>query len=361
VWELGCAPLCFKRSHAADCVGARLRPFCCKRSRAVDRVGARPRPLLQKISCRKPCATCICICICTCIKQCEAMQSNAKQCKARQCKAVQSNGMQSNAKQCKARQRKVKQCKTRQCKAKQSNCHDVWPSGSSMWQVAPFPRKANTKRTLPPQCSASKPGEQDSTKKHLRRTPHPHSSVSKHAEHDSAQKPQGSATEPASQDGEVLADQRYEELQECLQQVFSDCNVVWRSSTSNEKQGPRKSWRAAMGCLQDLLETVFYETLTSTESKNLSEDHRSKLSNAAALLWEKIQRRKTRCVLQNQMTHLQEVVQATSADVCYKSMVDELLVNEALTEAARQEQVTYLRSRIYDASVQLQAARTRAK
>ena len=216
--------------------------------------------------------------------------------------------------------------------------------------------------------SASKPAEQDATLKRLKRRLQPQGSATKLAEKDSAQKrlkrpvqPQCIATKSATQDGEVLAIRRYEDLQDGLQQVFWDCNEAWRSSTSYDKEGPRKSWRAAMAHLQILLTATLSETVTSTESRSLSTLWRSKLRNAAALLWTKIQRQKSPSVFQNHMTHLQEAMQATSEQVCWKTILDELLTNETLAETARRRQATYLTTQIDDTSIKLQTAIERAR
>ena len=89
--------------------------------------------------------------------------------------------------------------------------------------------KQGSKRTAQPQ--GSPPWRKQ-------RTPQRQGSASKPAEQDSAQHAQRSATMPAAPDGEVLAAQRYEELQESLQQVFWDSNEVWQSSIRYEKMVP---------------------------------------------------------------------------------------------------------------------------
>ena len=205
------------------------------------------------------------------------------------------------------------------------------------------------KRSLEPPGNATKLVKQESTQKRLKRTVQAQCSTPKFAK----------------QDGEALAIRRYEDLQNSLQQVFWECNEVWRSSTSYKKTGPRKSWRAAMGHLQILLTATLSETLISKETRKrhagLHNLRVKNLGNAAALLWRKIQRQKRPSVFQNHMTYLQEVMQATSEQVCWKTILDELLTNETLTDCARREQSTYLTTRIHDTNIKIQTAIERAQ
>jgi hypothetical protein len=168
-------------------------------------------------------------------------------------------------------------------------------------------------------------------------------------------KPQRSAVKPATSDGDVQAARRYEELQDSLQQVYWDCNEIWRSSIMYDKEGPSKTWRAAMEDFQGLVNATLTETLI------LGRPCLERLSNAAALLWKKIQRTKSPHVLRNHVTHLQDVMQATSEQVCCKIILNELLSNKTLTEIARREQASYLTSKLHNASIELQAAIERAQ
>ena len=84
--------------------------------------------------------------------------------------------------------------------------------------------------------------------------------------------------------------------------------------------------------LQVLLRAIFCETVRSTEPRSLSKNQQSKLSNAAAHLWTKLQRRKNPSVFQTQIAYLQAVTQATSDDVCWKKILDELLVSAHLDD-----------------------------
>ena len=87
--------------------------------------------------------------------------------------------------------------------------------------------------------------------------------------------------------GEDQANRRYAELQNDLQQIFSDCNELWKSSwrfSDRIEDGFRKSWRAAMGHYEALLRVALFETITSEDSNRLSPLWRNKLGNAAALL-----------------------------------------------------------------------------
>ena len=117
-----------------------------------------------------------------------------------------------------------------------------------------------------------------------------------------------------------------------------------------------------MGHLQTILRGIFYETLYSMRrSEGLSENQRSKLGRAAALLWKKVQGRKEESVLQNQIHHLQAVTQAIADDVCWKRILDELLTNESMTQETRQQQVTHLEAQIGSTSVAVQTATAEAR
>ena len=100
---------------------------------------------------------------------------------------------------------------------------------------------------------------------------------------------------------------------------------------------------------------------TLTEALILGRPCLERLGNAAALLWTKIQRPQSPSASQNHMTHLQEVMQATSEQVCWKTILDELLTNETLTETARRQQAKYLTAQIEDTSIKLQTAIERAQ
>ena len=56
------------------------------------------------------------------------------------------------------------------------------------------------------------------------------------------------------------------------------------------------------------------------------------------------------------MTHLQEVMQATLEQVCWKIILDELLTNETLSENTHREQATYLTTQIDDTSIKIHGA-----
>jgi hypothetical protein len=208
------------------------------------------------------------------------------------------------------------------------------------------------KRRLQPQGSDTQLTEHGSTQKRLKQPMLPTSKC---------EPPWRSAAKPAIQDGEVLAIRRYEDLQDRLQQIFWDCNKLWRSSTSYDKDGPRKSWRAAMGHFQVLLTATLSDALNYTETSTVSTVTRSKLGNAAALLWIKNQRQESASAYQNHMTHLQEVTQATSEQVCWKIILDELLTNETLRETTRRQQASYLTTQLHNTSIKLQAAIQRAQ
>jgi hypothetical protein len=208
--------------------------------------------------------------------------------------------------------------------------------GSAPKPATPYATPNRMKRRMQPQGSVAKPADDDAIPTRLRRPVQPQ--------------------RVTTQDGEVLAIRRHEELQDDLQQVFWDCNEVWRHNISYIFPRPRKSWRAAMGHLQSLLTAIFSETLTSTEAKSLSTLSRSKLGRAAAVLWTKTQRQKSTSVFQNHIMHLQEITQATSEEVCWKVILDELLTNETLNEKARRQQAAFLTTQMEDIHTQLRTA-----
>ena len=61
-------------------------------------------------------------------------------------------------------------------------------------------------------------------------------------------------------------------------------------------------------------------------------------------------------VWKDHATHLQAVTQAISEQVCWKTILDELQTNETLTENARRQQTTYLKTKIYEKQIKLQEA-----
>ena len=117
----------------------------------------------------------------------------------------------------------------------------------------------------------------------------------------------------------------------------------------------RATLRRALHCA-DPLSLSHWTTVYCTQLPSLSQDHRSKLGKAAALLWAKLRRRMSPSVFKNHMTHLQTVTQTISEDVCWKKILDELIVRRDLTEATRQQQLTYVTAGLNDAALKLQAA-----
>jgi hypothetical protein len=61
------------------------------------------------------------------------------------------------------------------------------------------------------------------------------------------------------------------------------------------------------------------------------------------------------------MGHLQAMMQAISEDVCWKQILDDLLDDRNLSEYTRQQQITYLTTRIEGASVKVEAATAAAR
>ena len=116
-----------------------------------------------------------------------------------------------------------------------------------------------------------------------------------------------------------------------------------------------------MGYLHVLLTATLSEALTHTESKSLDATQPKKLGNAAAHLWTKIQRPKTPAVFQNHLTQLQEVMQATLGQVCWNTILDELLINESLTETTRRREAKRLTELVDNASMELETAMERAR
>ena len=104
-----------------------------------------------------------------------------------------------------------------------------------------------------------------------------------------------------------------------------------------------------------LLRVVLNETITSEDSKRLCPLWRDKLGNAATMLWAN-NHNSAETVFEDHTTHLQEVTQAISEQVCWKTILIELLTNETLTENARRQQTTYLNTKIYDLQLKIQEA-----
>ena len=73
------------------------------------------------------------------------------------------------------------------------------------------------------------------------------------------------------------------------------------------------------------------------------------------MLWAN-DRNSTGSALLDHMSHLQEVTQAISEQVCWKTILNELLTNETLAENARHQQTTYLKTRLDDTQIKLQEA-----
>ena len=110
-----------------------------------------------------------------------------------------------------------------------------------------------------------------------------------------------------------------------------------------------------MGHFEALLRVALFETITSEDSNRLPPLWRDKLGNAAALLWVK-NNSSAATVFEDHMAHLQEVTQAISEEVCWKTILNELLTNETLTENARRQQTTYLKTQMDDTNIKLQEA-----
>ena len=110
-----------------------------------------------------------------------------------------------------------------------------------------------------------------------------------------------------------------------------------------------------MGHFEALLRVALFETITSEDSNRLPPLWRDKLGNAAALLWVK-NNSSAATVFEDHMAHLQEVTQAISEEVCWKTILNELLTNETLTENARRQQTTYLKTQMDDTYIKLQEA-----
>ena len=100
---------------------------------------------------------------------------------------------------------------------------------------------------------------------------------------------------------------------------------------------------------------VSNDTITSDDPKRLCPLMRYRLGDAAAMLWAN-NRNSTGSAWLDHMSHLQEVTQAISEQVCWKTILIESLTNETLTESARRQQTTYLNTKIYDLQMKLQEA-----
>ena len=160
------------------------------------------------------------------------------------------------------------------------------------------------------------------------------------------------------QPGEDQANRRYVELWKDIQDFLHVCNNVWGTSwkfPNHPEDGFRKSWRAAMENFELVVRIVSNDTITSHDPKRLCPLMRYRLGDAAAMLWAN-NRNSTGTVWLDHMSHLQEVTQAISEQVCWKTILIELLTNETLTENARRQQTTYLNTKIYDLQLKIQEA-----
>ena len=110
-----------------------------------------------------------------------------------------------------------------------------------------------------------------------------------------------------------------------------------------------------MGTFELLVKVVINETMTSEDPKRLCPLWRYKLGNAATMLWAN-NHNSIETVWKDHTTHLQAVTQAISEQECWETILDELQTNETLTESARRQQTTYLKTKIYENKIKLHEA-----
>jgi len=159
----------------------------------------------------------------------------------------------------------------------------------------------------------------------------------------------------SEQDGEELAGQRFDELQRRLQELYAECNKIWWKQWKY-KPGNRKSWEAALKHLQILIRAAVTEKPKSDGSPNLSNGQRVSLGNAWAMLLEKQKQFQMPQSLSNQIQCIQDVTQAISEEVCWKIILDELLISESLAESTRRQQWLYLNAQIHKCAVNVETA-----
>jgi len=187
-------------------------------------------------------------------------------------------------------------------------------------------------------------------------------------------------TKHTPEDGQILAYQRFAELQESLQEVFGECNELWHEipgllhEISDLTTDPRKSWRSGWGHLQVLLKAKFQDIIEYKEAQTLSDEQRSKLGRAAVVLYQKKMvavslewRLDGACsssepgkdadsVLQNLIDHIQTLMRAVSDEVCWSRILHEVLCTDDLSEAGRNSQVSLLDNKLNAAQVQMKHA-----
>ena len=106
---------------------------------------------------------------------------------------------------------------------------------------------------------------------------------------------------------------------------------------------------------EPVLRVALNETVTSEDSKSLCPLWRYKLGNAATMLWAN-NHNSLETAWKDHTTHLQDATQAISEQVCWKTILNALPTNETLTENARRQQTTYLKTKLYETKIKLQEA-----
>ena len=108
--------------------------------------------------------------------------------------------------------------------------------------------------------------------------------------------------------------------------------------------------------MQDLITTVVTEKLQSDGPPNLTNAQRASLGNAWAMLLEKQREFQKPKTLANQMQCIQDVTQAIAEKVCWKIILDELLIAESLAESTRRQQCAYLNVQTYKCAANVELA-----
>ena len=116
-------------------------------------------------------------------------------------------------------------------------------------------------------------------------------SAAKSVEHNDARPAKRGAPKPVNEENGPEVLQTFNDMQGLFETVFEECDQLWQESYWSSDPvavGPRKSWRSAWGHLQTLLKAAFHD-IVDGKTRGLSWAQRGKCSDAARLLYQKLQ------------------------------------------------------------------------
>ena len=88
-----------------------------------------------------------------------------------------------------------------------------------------------------------------------------------------------------------------------------------------------------MGHSEVWMSATLHEATSSNEAIGIPDANRSKLGDAAAVLWTEVARQNHALVLHQHVPHLQRIMQASSERAFRQTILEELSTNESITEA----------------------------